>query len=264
MAQGAFEPGSDLPMAREFASASDAGRVRRHNEDAVGFDALAGLAVLADGMGGHRAGEVASGMTVSTVMTDLSRWRRAMPAAAPALAARQAVQRSVDHANALVLEASRTRPECRGMGTTVVLLLFNGSQVLVGQAGDSRAYRWRGGRLERLTRDHSLLEEEVDAGKVSREHAVRLGLQHVVTRAVGVEDGIDLETQAHDLRPADMMLLCSDGLTDMLADVDIARVLAAGGSLQRLCGALVEAANAAGGVDNISVVLTREPGDAAP
>jgi protein phosphatase len=248
-------------MAREFASATDAGRVRRHNEDAVGFDALAGLAVLADGMGGHRAGEVASEMTVSTVMADLSRWRRALPAAAPALAARQAVHRSVDHANTVVLEASRTRPECRGMGTTIVLMLFNGPQVLVGQAGDSRAYRWRGGRLERLTRDHSMLEEQVDAGKVTRQHAMRQGLQHVVTRAVGVEASIDLETQVHDLQPADLMLLCSDGLTDMLADVDIAQVLAAGGPLPHLCGALVEAANAAGGADNISVVLTREPGD---
>ena len=261
MAHGAVEPGSQLPMGREFASASDAGRVRRHNEDAVGFDALAGLAVLADGMGGHRAGEVASEITVSTVMADLARWRRAMPAATPTLAARQAVQRSVDHANAMVLEASRTRPECRGMGTTIVLLLFNGPQVLVGQAGDSRAYRWRGGQLERLTRDHSLLEQEIDAGKVTREHAVRRGLQHVVTRAVGIEDSIDLETHVHDLQPADMMLLCSDGLTDMLTDAAIARVLAAGGPLQHLCSALIDVANAAGGVDNISVLLTREPGD---
>lgn len=248
-------------MAREFASALDPGRVRRNNEDAVAIDPKVGVAVLADGMGGHHAGEVASAMACDIVCQDLARWRRAWPDTSSHAAALQAMVRSVVHANQAILETARTRPECRGMGTTVVLALVAGSQLIVGHVGDSRAYRWRDGRLERLTRDHSLLQERVDAGLMTPEEAATSRRRHIVTRAVGVEPEVQLEIQAHDALPGDLVLLCSDGLTDMVSDTEIAAVLRAGGPLQVLCARLVEAANTAGGADNVAVVLTRDDGD---
>jgi protein phosphatase len=248
-------------MTREFASALDTGRVRRNNEDAVAIDAQAGLAILADGMGGHHAGEVASAMACEIVRQDLARWRRAWPDTSSQSAALQAMVRCVAHANQAVLRAAQTRPECRGMGTTLVLVLVAGTQLLVGHVGDSRAYRWRDDQLERLTRDHSLLQEQVDAGLMSAEEAASSRRRNIVTRAVGVEPEVQLEVQAHDALPGDLVLLCSDGLTDMVSDTEIAAVLRLGGSLQALCARLIEAANAAGGADNIAVVLTRDEGD---
>jgi protein phosphatase len=147
------------------------------------------------------------------------------------------------------------------MGTTLVLVLVAGTQLLVGHVGDSRAYRWRDDQLERLTRDHSLLQEQVDAGLMSAEEAASSRRRNIVTRAVGVEPEVQLEVQAHDALPGDLVLLCSDGLTDMVSDTEIAAVLRLGGPLQALCARLIEAANAAGGADNIAVVLTRDEGD---
>lgn len=248
-------------MTREFAAALDRGRTRRNNEDAVAIDVEAGVAVLADGMGGHNAGEVASSLVCDIVRQDLARWRRAWPHTSSPTAALQAMVRCVGHANQAILELAQARPECRGMGTTVVLVLVAGSQLLVGHVGDSRAYRWRDGRLERLTRDHSLLQERIDAGLMTAEEAAASRRRHIVTRAVGVEAEVQLEVQAVDAHPGDIVLLCSDGLTDMLSDTEIAAVLCIGGPLEVLCARLVDAANDAGGADNIAVVLTRDDGD---
>lgn len=248
-------------MTRDFASALDPGRVRRNNEDAVAIDAESGVVVLADGMGGHHAGEVASAMACDIVRRDLVRWRRAWPDTISQAAALQAMARSVAHANLAILEAAQNRAECRGMGTTVVLALVAGSQLLVGHVGDSRAYRWRNDRLERLTRDHSLLQERVDAGLMTPEEAATSRRSHIVTRAVGVEPEVQLDVQAHDSLPGDLVLLCSDGLTDMVSDSEIAAVLRGGGPLEALCARLVEAANTAGGADNVAVVLMRDDGD---
>jgi serine/threonine protein phosphatase PrpC len=245
-------------MAREFASALDTGRVRRHNEDAVVIDAQAGVAVLADGMGGHNAGEVASAMAGNLVCRDLVRWRRAWEGTPSVAAALQAVHRCVAHANQAILDTSLTRPECQGMGTTLVVLVALGAQVLIGHAGDSRAYRWRGGALERLTRDHSLLQEQIDAGLLTPEQAAVATRRNVVTRAVGVGRDLELEAHTHACLPGDLLLMCSDGLSDMLGDAEIARILATGGPLEAACARLVDAANRAGGADNISVVLTRD------
>ncbi len=248
-------------MAREFASALDPGRARRNNEDAVAIDAAAGVAVLADGMGGHNAGEVASAMACTIVCQDLVRWRRAWPETTSQAAALQAMARGVAHANQAILDAALARPECRGMGTTVVVLLMGGPGMLVGHVGDSRAYRYGRHGLERLTRDHSLLQEQLDAGLLTPRQAATAPRRNIVTRAVGVEAGVQLDTLALQTQPGDMVLLCSDGLTDMLGDEEIAAILAAGGPLQALCARLVDAANAAGGADNVSVVLTRDDGD---
>jgi protein phosphatase len=248
-------------VAREFASALDAGRARRNNEDAVAIDAMAGVAVLADGMGGHNAGEVASVMACAIVCQDLVRWRRAWPETISQAAALQAMARGVAHANQAILNTALTRPECRGMGTTVVVLLVVGDAVLVGHVGDSRAYRFGRDGLERLTRDHSLLQEQVDAGLLTPRQAATAPQRNIVTRAVGVEAGVQLDTLALQAQPGDIVLLCSDGLTDMLGDEEIAAILATDSSLQGLCARLIDAANAAGGADNVSVVLTRDEGD---
>jgi len=247
-------------MPREFASALDPGLVRRNNEDAVAIDAATGVAVLADGMGGHNAGEVASEMACAIVCQDLVRWRRAWPEASSQTAAVQAMVRGVAHANQAILNVAQARPECRGMGTTVVVLLVTGAHLLVGHVGDSRAYRFSHGGLQRLTHDHSLQQERLDAGMRSPQRVVGAMYRNIVTRAVGIEATVQLDTQLVAAQPGDIVLLCSDGLTDMLVDEEIAAILSTGGALAGLCTRLVDAANAAGGADNVAVVLTRDDG----
>ena len=242
----------------EFASALDPGRLRSNNEDAVVVEAEAGLAVLADGMGGYNAGEVASGMATQLIRDELVPWLRAEEGrqASPD-ELRQALQRGVDVANRAIFEAANTRPECEGMGTTLVTAVIRGDRLVVGHIGDSRAYCLRQGRLQRITRDHSLLQEQIDAGLITPEEAAFSTIKNLVTRAMGVEDTVLLETQAQMLEPGDQVLLCSDGLSDMLSEQAIEQLLLEPGSAQQVCDRLAAAANEAGGRDNISVVLAR-------
>lgn len=245
-------------MTAEFACALDAGRRRRINEDAIETDAECGVGVLADGMGGHNAGEVASGFAVSTIRSDLTRWLRTHSGPPGEAGLRAAMRRSISHANEAILEAARTRPGCEGMGTTVVVLVMSGAQMMIGHVGDSRAYRWRAGQLERLTLDHSLTQERLSSGQMSPTQAQACADRHVLTRALGGSVDVEPEIHSHPLRPEDIILLCSDGLTEMLADGDIAAVLGSHACLDKACDALVVAANGAGGRDNISVVLARQ------
>jgi protein phosphatase len=170
---------------------------------------------------------------------------------------------SAQHANQVVFDAAQSRAEYAGMGTTVVAALFNEDRVWIGHIGDSRAYRLRGGKLEQLSRDHSLLQEQIDAGLLTPEEAVYSMNRNLVTRAVGVEPQVELEVVGHELRAGDTVLLCSDGLSDMLPDAAIAQVMRANDNLELAGQALIAAANAAGGRDNISVVLVRAKGGAA-
>ncbi|MBI3156238.1 MAG: Stp1/IreP family PP2C-type Ser/Thr phosphatase [Burkholderiales bacterium] len=244
-------------MTLEFDAAVDAGRARSNNEDAVAFDAEAALAVLADGMGGYNAGEVASQMATSFVCTELGRWLREAGAGATDQDVRRAMDICVDNANRAIFNAANSNPQYAGMGTTLVLAVFRPGQLLIGHVGDSRAYRLRGGRLQQLTRDHSLLQEQIDAGLITPEQALFSANRNLVTRAVGVEDTVLLETHQHELQPGDRYLLCSDGLSDMLDDDAIAQLLRAHEPLAAASRALIDAANDAGGKDNISVVLVR-------
>jgi serine/threonine protein phosphatase PrpC len=148
------------------------------------------------------------------------------------------------------------------MGTTLVVAVFRDNRLMVGHVGDSRAYRLRAGRLQQITRDHSLLQEQIDAGLITPEQAAFSANKNLVTRAVGVEDTVLLETHQHDVVPGDLYLLCSDGLSDMLDDAAIGELMAAHESLETGCQALIRAANEAGGKDNISVVLVRASGGA--
>ena len=249
-------------MTFEFFSATDTGRARSNNEDSVALDDAARLAVLADGMGGYNAGEVASGMLTAFIKAELGRWLQEAGATASDQEVRRAMDICVDNANRAIFNAANSNPQYAGMGTTLVLAVFRDGRLLVGHVGDSRAYRLRGGRLAQITRDHSLLQEQIDAGLITPEQAAFSANKNLVTRAVGVEDTVLLETHLHEVQPGDVYLLCSDGLSDMLDDAAIAQVLQMHDSIDGTGAALIDAANDAGGKDNISVVLVRVKGPA--
>ena len=251
-------------MPYEFFSALDAGRARSNNEDSVALDDTSALAVLADGMGGYNAGEVASSMATSFIRTELGRWLREAGVQASDAEVRRAMDICVDNANRAIFNAANANPQYAGMGTTLVVAAFREARLLVGHVGDSRAYRLRGGRLAQITRDHSLLQEQIDAGLITPEQAAFSANKNLVTRAVGVEDTVLLETHVHEVQPGDVYLMCSDGLSDMLTDATIAQILLSNGAIADAAQALVDAANDAGGKDNISVILARAQGGAAP
>jgi protein phosphatase len=249
-------------MRFEFACATDTGRSRNNNEDSVVVDEEAALAVLADGMGGYNAGEVASGMATGFIKSELGRWLSEASAQATDADVRRAMDICVDNANRAIFNAANSNPQYAGMGTTLVVAVLRESRLLMGHIGDSRAYRWRNGELEQITRDHSLLQEQLDAGLITPEQAAVSNNKNLVTRAVGVEDTVLLETHLHQTQPGDWILMCSDGLSDMIDDEHIAAVLRGHDSLSEAAQALVQAANDAGGRDNISVILMQTQGAA--
>jgi protein phosphatase len=247
-------------MSIEFYCATDTGRARNNNEDSVAVDEAAALAVLADGMGGYNAGEVASGMATSFIKAELGRWLGEAADNASDADVRRAMDICVDNANRAIFNAANSNPQYQGMGTTLVVAVFRDARLLMGHVGDSRGYRWRAGRLAQITHDHSLLQEQLDSGLITAEQAALSQNKNLVTRAVGVEDTVLLETHLHDVMPGDLYLLCSDGLSDMLTDDTIAELLQSAQGLPELAAALIDAANEAGGRDNISVVLARATG----
>lgn len=242
-------------MMYRFCSKTDPGLVRKNNEDAVAFDVDAHIAVLADGMGGYNAGEVASSMAVSAIHADLGRWLREVSGSASGRDVRRAMEICVDNANLAVYNAAISNPQFAGMGTTLVMGAFVHGTLYLGHIGDSRCYRWRAGALSQITKDHSLLQEQIDAGIISLEQAATSSIKNLVTRALGVEDTVLLEVNEFSVQSGDIYLLCSDGLSDMVDDVTIARIISAGEELEPTAGRLVDTANAHGGRDNISVLL---------
>ncbi|MBS0315534.1 MAG: Stp1/IreP family PP2C-type Ser/Thr phosphatase [Proteobacteria bacterium] len=244
-------------MSYQFCAHTDPGLVRGNNEDSVTFDAALGLAVLADGMGGYNAGEVASAMATSFIRSELGRWLAEAGARASGRDVQRAMEICVDNSNRAILDAARANPQYAGMGTTLVAAVLQQDRLVVGHIGDSRCYRLRGGELTQLTRDHSLLQEQLDAGLLTAEEAAVCLHKNLVTRALGVEDAVLLDVAEHRTQPADLYLLCSDGLPDMLGDDAIAAILCSDESLPVLATRLVAGANAGGGRDNISVVLVR-------
>jgi protein phosphatase len=249
-------------MTIELHAAVDPGRARSNNEDSVATDAEVALAVLADGMGGYNAGEVASNMATSFIRTELGRWLREASAQASDADVRRAMDICVDNANRAIFNAANSNPQYAGMGTTLVVAVFREGRLLLGHVGDSRCYRLRSGRLQQITRDHSLLQEQIDAGLITPEQAAFSANKNLVTRAVGVEDTVLLETHQHDVTPGDLYLMCSDGLSDMVDEPGIAQLLQAHAALTDCGQALIDAANDAGGKDNISVILVRASGGA--
>jgi protein phosphatase len=239
---------------------SDVGRVRGHNEDSFEIDSLNHLYIVADGMGGHRHGEVASRVAVDAVTTWLKADnggqvdRQDLP---PHLAS---LKNAIESAQLAVQQAVEQDVTLVGMGTTVVAMIIAGASAGVAHVGDSRAYRYRGSRLERLTKDHTWVGEQVGAGLLSEEQAKVHPLRNVVTRALGGRGGVTVEVRETTLMEGDLYLLCSDGLTTMLEDGDIERHLAAAGSIEEACRQLIAAANSSGGLDNITVLLVEIAG----
>ncbi len=251
-------------MTIEFHCATDTGRARNNNEDSVAVSDAVWLAVLADGMGGYNAGEVASKMATEFIQNELGRWLGEASANASDADVRRAMDICVDNANRAIFNAANSNPQHAGMGTTLVVAVFRDSRLLMGHVGDSRGYRFRAGKLAQITHDHSLLQEQIDSGLITPEQAALSGNKNLVTRAVGVEDTVLLETHLHDVLPGDLYLMCSDGLSDMLDDDAIGKLLQTGESLAETASALIAAANEAGGRDNISVVLARALHPAGP
>ena len=249
-------------MSYAFFALTDTGMARSNNEDSVAVDEAATLAVLADGMGGYNAGEVASGMATAFIRSELGRWLAEASASATDTDVRRAMDICVDNANRAIFNAANSNPQYAGMGTTLVVAVFREGRLLLGHIGDSRGYRWRAGKLQQITRDHSLLQEQIDAGLITPEQAAVSVNKNLVTRAVGVEDMVLLETHLHEVQADDWYLMCSDGLSDMLDDAAIAAVLRRHNTLEGAGPALIAAANEAGGKDNIAVVLVAAKGGA--
>ncbi len=234
---------------------TDPGRTRDNNEDSVAFDEATHMAVLADGMGGYNAGEIASGMATAFIKSKLSQW---LSEVGPGVALRdvhRAMELCVSHANTSIFNTSISNPSYAGMGTTLVVAVFHEGKLLIGHIGDSRCYRWRGGAMALMTKDHSLLQEQIDAGLISPEQAAHSSIKNLVTRALGVDEAVLLEINEHQVEVGDLYLLCSDGLNDMVDDQAIAKIIGSDVALDEKADQLVDTANANGGRDNISVLL---------
>ena len=247
----------------KFAEITDTGKVREHNEDAIGSDVDYGLMVLADGMGGYNAGEVASGIAVQTISElateGADREHRHEVDPATGLMRQTIVLRdAVTRANKIIFQTAQSQTHCEGMGTTLVAAMFYDNKVSMAHVGDSRAYRLRGTKFEQLTLDHSLLQELVDRGFYSEEEAQRSTNRNYVTRALGVEPTVEVEVQEFDVLPNDVILLCSDGLPDMVEDEDIHLTISTfNASLDVVGQQLVKLSNEHGGRDNVSVILAQ-------
>jgi protein phosphatase len=240
---------------------TDVGRKRKHNEDAFASDVNEGLFIVADGMGGHAAGEVASKITVETIGEFIAATRQKEEATWPFKynheldfnSNRLAV--AIEKANERVMAAVAAQPWLKGMGTTVVAGLLNEKILSLAHVGDSRAYLLRDGQLSRLTDDHSWVHEQVTAGILTEEEAKTHPLKNVVTRALGGGPSVSPDLQELVFSPGDRYLFCSDGLTTMVGDEEILDTAAAVEDPQALCQKLVDMANEKGGVDNITVVV---------
>jgi len=250
----------DLSSAIDMVACTDPGRVRRNNEDAVFVNPKLGLALLADGMGGHNAGEVASNMTITALGSELEHAFKKQPphqaVANHASRAHEVLSDVIARTNAAVHLAARSNPRYSGMGTTLVAVQFYDNKFVVAHVGDSRLYRMRDHFLTRLTRDHSLLQEQIDKGIISPEEARFAPNRNLVTRALGVDASVETELNDYEVLPGDIYLLCSDGLNDMAEDREIAAIMTAFSTNLQLCATqLIQMANEHGGRDNVSVIL---------
>jgi serine/threonine protein phosphatase PrpC len=236
----------------QAAAHTSTGRVRRGNEDAFGFRPERGIFVVCDGMGGAAGGEVASRLAVDTVLETISNRLSNEPA-------REALRQAVAEANDAVHRRADADPGLFGMGTTLVALLLPDGEktALVAHAGDSRAYLFRNGRLSRCTNDHSLVHEQMRIGAMTAEEAERSPLRSVITRAIGTQPSVTPDLDEIQTAPEDLFLLCTDGLTRELEEDRIAQILAAEPDLDHAARQLIDAANNAGGRDNVTCLLVR-------
>jgi protein phosphatase len=259
-----------MPAAQElalrFALKSHPGSVRPLNEDAVGADPNIGLFVLADGLGGYNAGEVASTMAVSSLLSGLgAQLQQAHGSEDGNFDPARALHDALVTMNDDIFRAALHSTLYEGMATTAVVAWFLGGRLWVAHAGDSRLYRYRAGALQQITRDHSFSQELLDAGMISEEEARVLPAKNLVTRAVGASPTLEPEVHDYDLESGDIILMCSDGLTEMVTHEGISGMVGADEhDIAQAARRLVDTANAAGGRDNCSVILVRVDGSLAP
>ncbi len=252
----------DLSKALEIVTSTDKGMVRSTNEDAVLANPVGGFVILADGMGGYNAGEVASGMATTLIGTELEKafaasepWRKEADGRPRAHAVLEA---EIARANGAIYQAAQSQPQYAGMGTTLVMAVFHDDKATVAHIGDSRLYRLRGEDFTQVTRDHSLLQEQIDSGMITAEQAKHSQNKNLVTRALGVDPAVEPEIHDYAVQPGDIYLLCSDGLNDMVDDEEIGMTLQMLAANLELCAMqLVQMANDNGGRDNVSVILVR-------
>jgi PPM family protein phosphatase len=246
-----------------FIEMTDVGRVREHNEDDIGSDPDIGLWVLADGMGGYNAGEVASSIAVKTtidLVTEACRRENRSDLEPETGYMRQTIslRDAIMRANKIIHQTAQTQPQCEGMGTTLVACLFFDNKISIAHVGDSRLYRMRENRFEQITMDHSLLQELVDRGYYSQEEAQRSTNRNYVTRALGVEPNVEVEIQEVEVQKGDYFLLCSDGLPDMVEDEDIHLTINTfNTSIQTIGEQLIKLSNDNGGRDNVSIIVVK-------
>ena len=248
----------------EYAAQTDVGLKRSHNEDAIALCPENGLAILADGMGGYNAGEVASDIAINVIKQvvdeELHGFLSMLIAHKPD-DLMDILVHAITAANIAILQSALDNPQYFGMGTTLVTTLCYRTSLVVAHVGDSRGYRLRDGQLIQITHDHSVVQEQIDAGMISAESAQTSDIKNLVTRAVGVAIPVDVEVHHYQLQADDVYLLCSDGLSDMLSTQQLQETLQnAQLSLQEICAELILLANQAGGRDNISVVLFKVAG----
>lgn len=243
-------------MRWEYAGKSDIGKVRQGNEDALFASEERGVFIVADGMGGHVAGEVASQIVTETVGPGVS---QALEEGLEGAELENRVLELIEEANRAILERADIEPEKRGMGTTLTLLaLVPDKGYLFDQVGDSRGYLLRDGTLSQITRDHTVVQQQVDRGALTPEQARDHPLSHILTRALGTELSVEVDTYGDSVKEGDVFLLCSDGLSGMLPDDEIQEILSkATEDVQKAADELIDAANEAGGMDNITAVVIK-------
>jgi PPM family protein phosphatase len=256
----------DISQALKIVARTDPGMVRSQNEDAVFAKPQRGFVVLADGMGGYNAGEVASGMATTLLGTELDKAFAQRPpqerVEGGKLWAHAALEAEIARANGAIYQAAQSQPQYAGMGTTLVAAVFHDNSLTVAHIGDSRLYRLRGEEFQQITRDHSLLQEQIDSGMLTPEEAKHSQNKNLVTRALGVDPTVEPEIRDYEVQVGDVYLLCSDGLNDMVDDGEIGMTLSALAANLELCAAqLIQMANDNGGRDNVSVILVKVVGD---
>jgi serine/threonine protein phosphatase PrpC len=264
-----IHPASSAPLSLEIAALTDPGALRSLNEDSIATVDDLGLLVLSDGMGGYQSGDVASSLTTRVIVEGLTRELQGKPVHADDVAG--VVENVVKRANrAIYLEGQQRaqrilNQQDQTMGSTLALLLFRNNQITLAHVGDSRIYRLRANRLELLTHDHSLLQEQLDLGILSAEAAATSHNRHLVTRGLGLQPEVEVALNACEALPGDIYLVCSDGLNDMVDNADIELVLnSLQANLPLAASQLVMIANDHGGEDNISVILAKVGSQAAP
>ena len=250
-------------MRVRFSGATDVGRKRDHNEDSVHLPTQTRLAIVADGMGGHAHGEVASALAVDTMVDYYGRTADMQPLTWPYKVDRDLrgdinrMTTGVLLANLEVHERASKDANCKGMGTTLVATYFLDDTVVVGHVGDSRVYRYRDGSMTQITEDHSLINDYIKMKRVTAEEAETWPHKNVIVRALGMKDSVQVDIITEQPKIGDCYLLCSDGLTDMLSNDQIAHIMTSTPDLDKTVEMLIAGANENGGVDNISVVLAR-------